>query len=498
MQQSATIQRSLYNISPTTWTGGWIVVGCALATALLLAEQVTSAVAVFGVMLTLALLIQPQLATVIVVFLVYSNALPVANTFHGLPAFAAAALPLLLISPLFHEIVVKQRPVLISLITPWILGFLGVRAIGVLVADQPDVAFKALATSVAEGLLFFLVLTNVLRTPAALRGAIWAAVLAGLLLGALGTLQYVTGSFDSNYGGFAQVDDFDPSADPDVVQQPRLAGPLAQTNRYAHFMLMLLPLALCLAWTERNHWLQISAYVAVLCIAVGIALTLSRGAAVGFGALIVALSVLGKVPFRYMASLAVIATLILLSVPQYTQRLHSVVDVVGLVDGTKEVRDFDTATVGRLTEMWAGLQVFMEHPIVGVGGGMFRFHFEDYAGDLGVQVHTGPREAHNLYLGIAAEHGLLGLLFFLAIVIGVFKLMVHTRNLQLEAAPEISSIATAFMLSIVVYLTVGIFADFAYERYFWLMMALACATYHISAEFTAQHGREQSHVENQT
>ncbi|MCG8448575.1 MAG: O-antigen ligase family protein [Pirellulales bacterium] len=486
MQQSAINQLSIPRLSSTALAVGWLVLGCALAMGLFFAQQTLLAVGVLGVVLTLALFTEPQLATVIVVFLLYSNALPVANTFHGVPRMVAAMLPLLLIVPLFHELVVKQKPIVLSSILPWLLAFLGVQALGVLVADQPDVAFKALATSVAEGLLLFLVMTNVIRTPGVLRWALWAAVLAGFLVCTLGVFQYATNSFDNNFGGFAQVEEFNPDADPGVVQEPRLAGSLGEKNRYAHFMLMLLPLALYLAWTERNSWLRYGALTAGLMIAVGIALTLSRGAAVGFGVLIVALTVIGRVPMRYLLSLAVLAALILVSVPQYTERLQSVVDVVGLVDGSKDVRQFDVATVGRLTEMWAGLQVFLEHPIVGVGGNMFPYHFLDHADDLGVQVHAEPRMAHNLYLGMAAEHGLLGLLCFFGVVLGVFHLMQQMRNMQITEAPEIPSYATAFILALVVYLTVGMFADFSYVRFFWLMMALACATYHIGAELSAK------------
>ena len=485
MQPSAVRENSIPTISAVSLTTGYLVLGCAFAVGLFLAQQTLLAVAVGGAALILALFMQPQLATVMVVFLLYSNALPVANTFHGVPKIVAVALPALLVVPLFHELVVKQNPIVLSPILPWILAFLGVQTIGVFIADQPDVAFKALATSVAEGLLLFLVLTNSIRTSAALRLAVWSAVAGGFLLCALGVYQYATDDFANNFGGFAQVEEFNPDADPGVEQEPRLAGPLGQKNRYAHFMLMLLPLAMCLIWTERSSLFRLAGCFAGLVIAVGIALTLSRGAAVGFAALILALTFMGKFPFRYLFSLTAIAALILISVPQYTERLQSVLDVAGLIDGSKDIRQFDVATVGRLTEMWAGLQVFLEHPIVGVGGDMFPYHFLDHSAELGVQVHAEPREAHNLYLGLAAEHGALGLLCFLGIVGGIFNLMRRVHKQNFPAAPEIPKFATAFMLAIVVYVTVGMFADFAYVRYFWLMMALACSTYHVSFEYAS-------------
>jgi len=495
MQQSTLIQRPTYPLSSTALAGGWLVMGCALAGTMLLGGFVWPPVATCGLAMTLALLCQPQFATVVVVFLLYINALPVANMFYGVPKLAAAALPALLFIPLFHELIISRRPVVLSSILLPTLAFLGIQAIGVVVAAQPDVALKALATSIAEGLLLFVVLTNVIRTRIALRLATWAAVAAGTLMGGLGILQYATGTFDNHYGGFAQVEEFDATADANVEQAPRLAGPLGQKNRYAHFMLMLLPLGLCLAWTERIHWLRYTAYAASSSIALGTALTLSRGAAVGFVALILGMTLLGRVAVRYLVALFVIGLVILVSVPQYAQRLESVIDILGMVDGSKDMRQLDIATVGRLTEMWAGAQVFCEHPIVGVGGDMFPYHFLNHAGDLGVQVHTEPRKAHNLYLGIAAEHGLLGLLSFAAIIVSVFRLLARTRKLPLDQAPEIPQFATAFMLAIGVYMVVGMFVDFSYVRYFWLIVALACATHHIGITFSHSRDQEQRQLQ---
>jgi putative inorganic carbon (hco3(-)) transporter len=202
--------------------------------------------------------------------------------------------------------------------------------------------------------------------------------------------------------------------------------------------------------------------------------------------LIAATVMLGYVRLRYAVLLAGVAAVILLNVPQYVERLGTIQDVVEVATGQKSVRHFDTAVLGRVTEMWAAACVFLEHPLIGVGPGMFPYHFLDYAGDLGVRVHNALRQPHNLYLGLAAEHGLLGLFVFLAMLAQVGRMLLRTRRL----APEMAHTATAFLLLVIVYLAVGMFADFAYVRYFWLMMALACATVYVGPEI--DHGRRQA------
>ena len=76
----------------------------------------------------------------------------------------------------------------------------------------------------------------------------------------------------------------------------------------------------------------------------------------------------------------------------------------------------DRSTQGRLTEMISAGLVFADHPALGVGPGMFKYHFLKYANATGRQVHTEARAAHNLYLQIAAECGIVGIVSFFAIL----------------------------------------------------------------------------------
>lgn len=64
----------------------------------------------------------------------------------------------------------------------------------------------------------------------------------------------------------------------------------------------------------------------------------------------------------------------------------------------------------------AAIEMFKEHPIVGVGGGCFPAEFEKYRTP---QWQTNPSTAGSLYLTVLAERGLLGLLTLL-VPVGVF------------------------------------------------------------------------------
>jgi hypothetical protein len=77
---------------------------------------------------------------------------------------------------------------------------------------------------------------------------------------------------------------------------------------------------------------------------------------------------------------------------------------------------------------------------------------------------------------MAAETGIVGLICFLLIVFVTLRNLARNRKRCLQSSPEFANIATGFTLAIVSYLTAGIFLSLAYERYFWLMLALAVAT----------------------
>jgi hypothetical protein len=67
-------------------------------------------------------------------------------------------------------------------------------------------------------------------------------------------------------------------------------------------------------------------------------------------------------------------------------------------------------------------------------------------------------------------------------VIMTLRGLARARKRWLQEDPEIANMATAYMLSIVTYLTTGIFLHFAFIRYFWLIMALAAAVIYIAEQ----------------
>ena len=120
--------------------------------------------------------------------------------------------------------------------------------------------------------------------------------------------------------------------------------------------------------------------------------------------------------------------------------------------------------------------MFADHPLLGVGPGQFPSYYMTYAQEFGLRVREEDREAHNLYFGIASDVGLLGAVCFFGAIWVTIRDLARTRARLLATRPRLAHLAAGFMLSLVAYLTTGIFLHLAFERYLWLMLALGAAT----------------------
>ena len=107
-----------------------------------------------------------------------------------------------------------------------------------------------------------------------------------------------------------------------------------------------------------------------------------------------------------------------------------------------------------------------------VGPGQFPSYYREYADDIAINVKAEDRQAHNLYLATAAEAGVLGFICLAAILLITLWNLALARRRWIGRRTDLANMATAFSLSVVTYMTTGIFLHLSYARYFWLIMAL--------------------------
>jgi putative inorganic carbon (hco3(-)) transporter len=411
------------------------------------------------------------------IFLIWTNALVVATQFHGVPQSVLALSYVLLLAPAAVAIFVRREPIILTHGTAFVLLYGAALAISAVFAGDVRATLPPIQTYLIEGLALFILLTNAVRTTSAVRRAAWTIVMATLLLGSLSLLQEVTGNHDSNYWGFSQSEaDRIKVADTLAGKEmrPRLAGPIGSPNRYAQILVVALPLALMRIVGERRMKQKAVAVAATAAAVAGIALSFSRGAAVALVLVLLLGVAIRAIRLRFVAAIALAGfVVLLLAAPLYLSRLASLQEVqdLGSAEGAA-----DGAIVGRATSNLAALAVFIDHPIVGVGPLQYADQYSrDTANDLGLRHFDTNRRGHNLYLETAADLGVVGLTAFLAIpaitCVQLWRLSTRLRHRR----PDLSNLALSFVLAIAGYYAAGLFLHLSYQRYLWLLLALANA-----------------------
>lgn len=436
-------------------------------------------------LVTVVLARRPAWLTVVLLFGIYLNLPAVAVQVHGAPAIVAPAFILLLGVPLAVQ-TLRREPLIFDRFFFWMLLFLVVQAISAVFAFDTAVAIGEVMNYALEGMALYFLVLNLVRNEAQLRRVVWAIALAAALLGAIALWQEVTQTYENNYWGLAQrKGSFETEQEGDW--RDRVAGPLNEPNFFAQMLVLAAPLALFRARGERHPALQLAALLAAALIIIGVVLTFSRGGMLALSATLVATAYLWRMrPWQIALAGALLIGVVLLVAPTTISRLQSIAQTQALVQDDSGGPE-DKSIEGRYVENMAAIYMFLDHPVIGVGPGNYRELYVSYAEPIGGYVRYYGRPAHNLYLSFAAELGLIGLSIFLIMLGLQLRDLLHLRRVYRHNRHDIVNLALGLAVGLLGYLVAGLFLHLAYQRYFWIAMALASAAVRIAMqEYQAQ------------
>ncbi|HUF78195.1 MAG TPA: O-antigen ligase family protein [Thermoanaerobaculia bacterium] len=449
--------------------GPWAWAGLATATAI-----------------TFWLVRRPRAALAILVVFVYLNLSEVLVRFHGLPSLlqllvAPIAIAAFVARPRREAVAVATHG-LTLLLAAWVLWLLA----STVWAWDPGLAAIDVAEAAKAFVLYLLVVLLVDSAPR-LRLAVRSLLGAGCLLAALGVYQALTRSFAADFGGLARVKDAHIYGD---VFEPRIAGPLGDPNFFAQVLLVLVPLALALAWHGRSGGERLAAAGAAGLLVAGTVLTYSRGGALALAAVLV-LAWLGRgIRLREVAAGLAVVAVALLAVPEgFTRRLTTLQQITG---GEQAALYPDSSFEKRRLVSLAAWEMFQDHPGAGVGAGNFTARFSPYADRVGSAAREydepfGESYPHNLYLEIGAETGLVGLaLFGAAVAVALAYLEGARRRLAAAGLALEATLAGATAIALVGYLVSSLFLHGHFQRYLWLLLALAAALHDLGRRSAAR------------
>ncbi|MFH1104585.1 MAG: O-antigen ligase family protein [Actinomycetota bacterium] len=391
----------------------------------------------------------------------------VATDFHGAPSLFTPLLAFVLLALLVRSRATGERPVGGLRALALFGGFVMVALGSLTVAADTGAGTHQVILLVKDGMVAILV-GMLLRRSSALRLVIWVLVVGGAALATLSILQFLTGSFNTTFGGFAQSAVQNIYAQTDDV---RISGPIGDPNFYAQLLVMLVPLAYDRMRDETSRFLRVAAAYAGLACAVGVILTFSRGGALALAVVAVALIVRHPPKVRTVVAVGVLALAALPFLPPgYLARLGALGQVGEIQAGV------DPSIRGRTAELTAAWEMFADHPLVGVGYGNYIVLYPEYARESGIDIRSTERNAHNLYLATAAETGIAGLVALGAVIVGAFVALHSGRKRFREMSDHrADGIGYAIAVSLVGYLITSLFLHMAFARFAWLMIGLALA-----------------------
>ena len=281
------------------------------------------------------------------------------------------------------------------------------------------------------------------------------------------------------------------------VQQGRMAlleGTLGNANYLALMLLMGAPFCLFVMRTKPGlSALKFACLLMLLCIPVTIAATGSRGGLVTLAVMFL----MYFVPLPLSQKVVVGIAALILSVIAITWSTQSALDrfrVILSTSGSVQLTASEQSAIEsselRKQLLLSSLRLTVEHPLLGVGPGMFAVANADYVeATTGKPTWTAWRETHNTFTQVSCEDGLPGLLLYCLALFCCFKIArsAEKRARQYPAVSSLGHMAFALRLSLIAFTGTALFASNAYMYYFPMLAGLCVAVDRaITAEVAAQ------------
>ncbi|MEA2439344.1 MAG: hypothetical protein QOH76_768 [Thermoleophilaceae bacterium] len=263
---------------------------------------------------------------------------------------------------------------------------------------------------------------------------------------------------------------------PTPGDEDRLAGTIGEPNQLAAVLVAGLVIALALAVVlKRQPLARLGLVVAAALCLVCMFLTLSRA---GLIALFVAMVVLPLAAGRWRGIAMVFATLTILT-------LVGFFSFVATPEQRARVTEVNGGS-GR-SDIWTvGWRMVQAHPVSGIGVGQFQTSAVHYLIAPGTirrsdLIVDKPKVAHNIYLHVFAEMGIVGLVAFLAIL--GFSLRCALRAARMFERRKdfgMEVISRAVFVALIAILTADFFASEQFSKQLWLLLGLAPAVLSIA------------------
>ena len=444
--------------------------------------------AAFGIIVTLLIGIYPSTGAYILIFFIYANIADVLEAKYGIADSNRYLISLILVGTLARRVMIDNKPIIFRS-TEMSVFALGLAILLSLIFSATEIsnaaegsadALRVAINWIKDFIIFFVVVQF------SVDEAVWKnthVVLIGTaaLLSVTTVIQALSGTTNEMFLGLAKAPATNPLA---LAETPRITGPVDDPNFFAMELLIALPLAFYIGLMNHKRLVKVICAAICLFILTAIGFTYSRGAFIAIAVVTGLIVVERKVgPQRVIVALLIAVPIFLTLAPAgLFNRISSISSLLTPSVGIQT----DSSFRGRTSEISVSLLMFSDYPVLGVGFENYEAYYLEYSPQVGLDNRLEERQAHSLYFEILAEQGIVGFMVFLMMLAMVYNGLFRARRLLFRInRAEIVPRVTAVQFGLTAYLIASLFLHGDYERYFYLIvaMAAACSAF---AEYQAQ------------
>ncbi len=336
------------------------------------------------------------------------------------------------------------------------LGFLAVIALNVYLAYNNFYAYNTFE-GMAVTFIMFIIATNIVDSMNRLSKLVWTILLIHLYFAINGILNFeVFHTFVNNQMTSGKVG----------------TGFIGDENDFALALVTWVPFAFFLFVHFRGYVLKGISLLLLGSFNWGVISSQSRGGWVAIVAAVLFCIVNSR---RKMLALALTAMAVfgflMVAPPQYYAKLKTTTQVE---EGTADER---------IRSWKAGFEMFLDHPIVGVGGGNSGIYLPQYITGVPDPARFWGRALHGTIPQVASENGTLGLICYFGMVIVAVRQLLKLRKTK-DDSPEslkISYTANSLLGGFLAYFIGSTFLSTAYYPELWILILFTMILTHVTA-----------------
>lgn len=302
-----------------------------------------------------------------------------------------------------------------------ILSFISICILSLIWSDSFFVSLKELPLFLAGPLLYFIV-TNNISDERQISRILNVLIIVGSLFGIYGILQYNGIDFSFWTGNLARQ---------------RVFGLFGNTNYFAEYLIIPLTIAVSLFFSTPNKLKKILLLIGIIAMGVCLIVTFTRGSYLGFSVSLIFMSLLfiisrgknfikkNRKIFIIILAIVIFITFLFIIPNPLNKSGTAIEKIKSRISISKLTQSY---SVKRRIATWKFTALMIkEHPLFGSGIGTFKYNTLKYQAEFFKQGENRSlypygfaEKAHNEYLQLWAEMGIIGLGIFIWLIISYF------------------------------------------------------------------------------